>query len=160
MVSGLKVALALALVLGAIGAVSADEAPDRGKRIYRTDCAGCHKWDGHGGGGYGGAALSLRQTQLDRAQIIMTVECGRPGTGMPYHLRDAYTPEHPCYGLTSLASLGKEAPLAANNFLRPPDIEAVVDYVLANIKGRGEPTFAECQAFFGTGSRVCDDLRK
>jgi hypothetical protein len=28
--------------------------------------------------------------------------------------------------------------------------------VIANLKGRGEPTFAECQAFFGTGTRACN----
>lgn len=152
--------MAVAAALAIIGAARASEPTEQGKRIYRMDCSGCHKWDGHGWGGYGGAALSLRETQLNREQIITTVECGRPGTGMPYHLRDAYMAEHPCYGLTSRDSLGKEAPLEANNFLRLPDIEAVVDYVLANIKGRGEPTFAECQAFFDTSSRVCDDLRK
>jgi hypothetical protein len=32
--------------------------------------------------------------------------------------------------------------------------------VVASIKGRGEPTFGECQAFFGTASRVCDTYAK
>jgi hypothetical protein len=41
-------------------------------------------------------------------------------------------------------------------FLRPHDIEAVADYVLANIKGKGEPNYAECVSFFGNTSRVCD----
>ena len=27
---------------------------------------GCHKWHGDGGPGYGGAALSLRESGLDR----------------------------------------------------------------------------------------------
>ena len=36
-----------------------------GKRIYeKANCIGCHKWHGEGGGGYGGAALSLRRTEL------------------------------------------------------------------------------------------------
>ncbi len=131
-------------------------ATEAGKRIYRVNCAGCHQWFGKGGGGYGGAAANLRKTQLDREQIIQTITCGRPGTGMPYHLRDAYTPEHKCYGMTK-AEAGKNMPPEPNNFLRPSEIDAVADYVIATIKGRGdEPTLAECQAFYGTHSRVCD----
>ncbi len=133
---------------------------DEGKRLYRADCAGCHKWHGDGGGGYGGAAASLRKTTLDRDLIILTVGCGRPGTGMPYHLRDAYTAEHPCYGMSNLSALGKNAPIAADNPLRPPEIAAIVGYVMADIKGRGEPTYPECQAFFGSGSRVCNVYQK
>jgi mono/diheme cytochrome c family protein len=129
---------------------------EEGKRLYRTNCAGCHKWHGNGGGGYGGDALSLRRTSLTKEQIILTVECGRPGTGMPYHLRDAYeNPEKMCYGY------GKDEPppqkvLEANNFLRPSEIELIVDYVLARIKGHGAPDYAECIDFFGNGSRVCN----
>ena len=125
-----------------------------GKHLFRADCAGCHKWHGGGGGGYGGAALSLRNTHLDRAQIVETVGCGRPGTGMPYHLRDAYD-DKKCYGLTREA-LGKMMPMAANTFLRPGEIATIVDYVLAEVKGKGEPNYAQCIAFFGEGSRVCN----
>ncbi len=126
-----------------------------GKRLFRINCAGCHKWHGAGGGGYGGDALSLRKTRLDRAQIIETVSCGRPGTGMPYHLRDAYG-DGTCYGLHEKDVVGNGMVLAANNFLRPSDIAAIADYVLAEVKGRGEPNYQECLAFFGAGSRVCD----
>ncbi|MCA7119904.1 MAG: cytochrome c [Acidibrevibacterium sp.] len=126
-----------------------------GKRLYRINCAGCHKWHGGGGGGYGGDALSLRKTKFDRAQIIETVSCGRPGTGMPYHRRDAYQ-DGACYGLHEGDVVGNGMVLAANNFLRPQEIGAIADYVLADIKGHGEPNYQECLAFFGTGSRVCD----
>jgi len=62
-----------------------------GQRIYeKANCVGCHKWHGGGGGSYGGSALSLRDTQLNRDQVIEVVHCGRPGTGMPRHDRDAY----------------------------------------------------------------------
>jgi mono/diheme cytochrome c family protein len=80
--NGLALAAALVLLLG--GSALAQEAAhtdtSEGKRLFKEDCAGCHKWHGNGGGGYGGAALSLRQTQLTREQIIETVTCGRPGT--------------------------------------------------------------------------------
>lgn len=131
---------------------------DEGKRIYqRANCMGCHKWHGDGGGGYGGDALSLRRTRLDRAQIIETVSCGRPGTGMPFHLRGAYD-SIKCYGMTRAEMDGNMPPEAAS-FLRPPEIEAVADYVLAHIKGKGDPDLADCVAFFGQTSRVCDIYR-
>ncbi len=140
--SGIATALAQN---GPQGAVS------EGQRLFRADCAGCHKWHGGGGGGYGGAALSLRETQLDSAQIIATIGCGRPGTGMPYRLRDAYTPDHPCYGMKSKAELGANAPPEADSFLRPSEIAALADYVIADIKGRGQPTLAECKCFLRLG---------
>ena len=40
--------------------------------------------------------------------------------------------------------------------IRDRDIEAVADYVIAHIKGAGEPTYAECLTFFSSTSRVCD----
>jgi hypothetical protein len=47
-------------------------------------------------------------------------------------------------------------PPEGGTFLRPKDIEAVADYVIAHIKGAGEPTYAECLTFFSSTSRVCD----
>src|SRR5690348_437753 len=127
---------------------------EEGKHVFRVACAGCHKWHGNGGGGYGGDALSLRKTQLTREQIIETVGCGRPGTGMPFFTRGAYDTVK-CYGMTR-QDAGSQMPPEANTFLRPNDIEAVADYVIAHIKGKGEPTYSECTAFFGETSRVCD----
>lgn len=157
--------LAAALLAAAFASVPARaQAPDQnanaeGLRVFKQNCAGCHKWDGVGGGGYGGAALSLRATKLDKAQIVATVSCGRMGTGMPYHLRDAYSPEHPCYGIASRDKLGQLAPQEANNFLRPPEIAAVADYVVTVLKGKGPATLAECVAYWGDHSRVCDVFR-
>src|SRR5271156_6704619 len=94
-----------AIVIGAAVSLAphARAAQDRsalGRATYaKANCVGCHKWHGDGGGGYGGAALSLRKTELDREQIVKTVTCGRPGTGMPSFLRGVYdddAKEHPC----------------------------------------------------------------
>src|SRR4051812_10708602 len=116
---------------------------EEGKRVFmRANCMGCHKWHGGGGGGYGGDALSLRNTQLDRDQIVETVSCGRPGTGMPYFLRDAYGANH-CYGSTK-EDMGSNMPPAPGVFLRPNEVQAVADYVLAHVKGKGEPNLAQC----------------
>src|ERR1700730_7136716 len=69
-----------------------------GKDIFKTKatCQFCHKWDASGDQGYGGNALSLRQTKLTPAQFAETVKCGRPGTGMPFHDQFAYTDKR-CY---------------------------------------------------------------
>ncbi len=148
------VMLATAAIATGASAQSADPT-DAGKAIFkRANCVGCHKWHGNGGGGYGGDALSLRKTELTREQIIETVGCGRPGTGMPFFTRGAYDAVK-CYGMTREDVDGRMPP-EANTFLRPKDIEAVADYVIAHIKGKGEPNYGECIAFFGEGSRVCD----
>ena len=126
-----------------------------GKAVFsRANCMGCHKWHGNGGGGYGGDALSLRKTELTRDQIIETVGCGRPGTGMPFFMRGAYD-EVKCHDM-SRQDAGAQMPPEGGTFLRAKDIEAVADYVIAHIKGAGEPTYAECVAFFSSSSRVCD----
>jgi mono/diheme cytochrome c family protein len=132
---------------------------DAGKAVFkRANCMGCHKWHGNGGGGYGGDALSLRGTQLTREQIIETVHCGRPSTGMPYFDRGAYDSVK-CYGMNR-QDAGKEIPPEGGVFLRDSDIGAVADYVIAHVKGKGEPSFEECTIFFSQASRVCDVYRK
>jgi cytochrome c553 len=154
-----------AIVMGAAVSLAphARAAQDRsalGRATYaKANCVGCHKWHGDGGGGYGGAALSLRKTQLGRDDIIKTVTCGRPGTGMPFFMRDVYDDDaatHPCYDFSRKDLTGDNHVAEAGTFLRPNEIEAVADYVLANIKGHGEPNLAECVAFFGDASRVCE----
>ena len=137
-----------------VHAQSADPT-DAGKAVFkRANCFGCHKWHGNGGGGYGGDALSLRKTELTKDQIVETVECGRPGTGMPFFMRGAYDATK-CHGMNR-EEVGAQIPPEANVFLRREDVETVADYVLTHIKGRGEPTYAECADFFGTTSHVCD----
>ena len=126
-----------------------------GKSVFsKANCVGCHKWHGNGGGGYGGDALSLRKTELTREQIIETIGCGRPGTGMPFFIRGAYD-EVKCHDMNRQEA-GTQMPPEGGTFLRPKDIEAVADYVIAHIKGAGEPTYEECVTFFSSGSRVCD----
>lgn len=149
--------LALAVLVAAPAAANAQSADptEAGKAVFkRANCVGCHKWHGNGGGGYGGAALSLRKTQLSRDQIIETVQCGRPGTGMPFFERGAYDTEK-CYGMNR-QEVGAQMPQEANVFLRREDVEAVASYVLSHIRGKGEPTYGECTDFFGTTSHVCD----
>ena len=132
---------------------------DPGKAVFkRANCMGCHKWHGNGGGGYGGDALSLRKTELTREQIIETVRCGRPGTGMPFFERGAYDSVQ-CHGMNR-QDAGNQMPPEAGVFLRAKDVEEVADYVIAHIKSKEEPTLAECVSFFSETSRVCDIYKK
>jgi mono/diheme cytochrome c family protein len=145
----------LAAAYGQSAQAPASDPTGAGKAVFsRANCMGCHKWHGNGGGGYGGDALSLRKTELTRDQIIETVGCGRPGTGMPFFMRGAYD-EVKCHDMNR-QDAGAQMPPEGGTFLRPKDIEAVADYVIAHIKGAGEPTYAECVTFFSNASRVCD----
>lgn len=151
-------AFAFAIPTIAYGQAASSPASDptsAGKAVFsKANCVGCHKWHGNGGGGYGGDALSLRKTELTREQIIETVNCGRPGTGMPFFTRGAYD-EIKCHGMKR-QDAGAQMPPEGGTFLRQKDIEAVADYVIAHVKGAGEPTYAQCIDFFSSGSRVCD----
>ena len=146
------------LGLASVARAQSTDASESGKAVYeRANCVGCHKWSGIGGGGYGGAALSLRATELSKQQIVETVTCGRPGTGMPHFTADPYAGKD-CYGM-SAADVKDMMPPAANVVLRLREIDRVADYVVAHIKGKGDPTLADCVAFFGDTSRVCDIYR-
>ncbi|PPQ36164.1 hypothetical protein CCS01_05580 [Rhodopila globiformis] len=127
-----------------------------GLRVFKTaNCMGCHKWSGIGGGGYGGAAANLRKTTLSLDQIEQTIRCGRLGKGMPHFQEDAYSDGH-CYGLKKSQLSATQMPPEPDHPLRPADIKAVAHYVFEKLKGSGDPTFAQCQTFFGTRTRACD----
>jgi mono/diheme cytochrome c family protein len=130
-----------------------------GKEIFKSKavCQFCHKWDGSGDQGYGGNAPSLRKTKLTQAQVVETVKCGRPGTGMPFHDEFAYTDKR-CYGVTR-EQLGNDIPPEANAFLNQHEIDAVVQYLFAKVVGRGNSTYEECVEFWGSETRQCEPMR-
>jgi mono/diheme cytochrome c family protein len=130
-----------------------------GKEIYKVkaNCQYCHKWDASGDTGYGGIALSLRKTALNREQFVEVVKCGRPGTGMPYHDQYAYTDKR-CYGVTR-EEVGKDMPLLGE-FLQPREIDAVVKYLFAKAVGHGPATYEDCVEFWGQDTRQCEPMKK
>jgi mono/diheme cytochrome c family protein len=142
--------------------LSAEEARfiEFGKEIFKSKavCHYCHKWDASGDQGYGGNALSLRATQLTPEQMTEVVKCGRPGTGMPYHDRFAYTDKR-CYGY-SREQMGNDMPPAGNDFLSAREVDAVVKYLFAKDVGRGPPTYEDCVAFWGTETRQCEPMKQ
>jgi mono/diheme cytochrome c family protein len=161
--------LAAALILNALSAgaiglapacVAAEDAPqspatdtalaERGKTLWagRAGCANCHGWAGDGASKEPfPPGANLRRTSLDKLQIMQIVRCGRPGTGMPYFDKSAYADDR-CYG-ASAQTLGSLAPQPGVS-LRANEIDAIVEYVLAQVKGRGKITKAECEAYFAS----------
>jgi mono/diheme cytochrome c family protein len=130
-----------------------------GKEIYKVkaNCQFCHKWDASGDTGYGGIALSLRKTALNREQFAEVIKCGRPGTGMPYHDQYAYTDKR-CYGVTR-EEIGKDLPLLGES-LQPREIDAVVKYLFAKAVGHGPASYEDCVEFWGQDTRQCDPMKK
>ena len=102
-----------------------------------------------------GAAANLRVTRLQRAQLIEVITCGVPGKAMPHFDEEAYTDKR-CYGVTE-AELGRDTPaLPPGATLNKREIEAVADYLIAKVIGRGpEITRAECEEAYGEGARMC-----
>lgn len=133
-----------------------------GKTVFQTkaNCIFCHHWSGNGQGAERAETpgLSLRETNLMREQLIEVVQCGRPGTPMPYHDGFAYTDDR-CYGLTA-EELGEQTPpRTIESTLQRREIEAVVDYLTARVVGMGEITLEECEVFWGEEAGACDQYR-
>jgi mono/diheme cytochrome c family protein len=154
------IVLAAAIAGFAVGLSHAAHADDlaEGQRIWKekAGCQECHGWAGDGQGGFHheGHALSLRATQLTRDQIRQTIQCGRPGTPMPYFDRFAYTDKR-CYGMTA-EELGDQMPNRAGTTLQPYEIDALADYVATKIKGAGPTTREQCLAYYGSTASICD----
>jgi hypothetical protein len=155
-------ALAAALLLGASPlAVPASAQPDAayGRRLYleKAQCSYCHGWaaDGAGEPQSNGGAANLRESKLTREQLVEVILCGRPTTPMPRFDEDAYTDDR-CYGMTE-KDLGAQVPaLPPGGTLRKREAEAVADYLLAKVIGRGRVTRGECEEVFGAGARSCE----
>lgn len=124
----------------------------------RANCMGCHKWHGGGGPGYGGAAISLRETQLTRGQMVDLIKCGRPGTNMPYFDKTAYK-KNECYGLTfdDFAEDADSRPLQGKMYLNDRQVNAVADFVISELQGK-DITKAYCEKYFGGPARQCETL--
>ena len=158
---GLAVFSALAVaVCVAEPAIAQQNDVAEGERIWKQlgQCQECHGWAGNGERSTlhsEGKAANLRVTQLTRDQIRMTIQCGRPGTGMPHFDRFAYTDKR-CYGMTA-DELGENVPNRSATTLQPYEIDALADYIAVKIKGAGPATRSECIDFFGPNAGVrCD----
>ncbi len=133
-----------------------------GQKLFRAkaNCQTCHGWAGDGAkmDSQMPDAANLRETQLDRKQIVITIQCGRPGTGMPPYDRLAYS-DGRCYGMKA-ADLDK----AGMTLSDPPahlaarEIELIADFLFAGIIGKGAMTRAKCAEYWGREVSECREL--
>jgi len=129
-----------------------------GRRLYqdKAQCSFCHGWAGDGAGEpqSNGGAANLRASRLARDQLIEVISCGIPGTPMPHFDEGAYTDKR-CYGMDE-AELGPRTPtLPPGSTLQRREVEALADYLLAKVVGRGPVTREECEEVFGQSARSC-----
>jgi mono/diheme cytochrome c family protein len=160
----LALASALALVLALPAAAQTPAGADiaLGKRLYqaKATCGFCHGWSGDGAGDplSEGKAANLRETKLDHDQLVETVRCGVPGgTAMPHFDKFAWTEGENCFGMTG-AEVGDKKPPAPTADLSKREIAAIVAYLEAKVVGKGPPTVAECEEFFGAGAPLCKQM--
>ena len=131
-----------------------------GAPVYKqAGCIICHKWHGMGGPGYGGTPINFRQNFLTRDQLIEVIACGRPGTGMPYHLPTAYK-NYDCYeGMTLEEMDVADRPGKSRNVLSFRQVKHVAEFIIDHFEGRDDTLLtADCEIFFGK-SRMCRKLK-
>jgi len=133
------VSLAEALVAPTAQAQAPDAADvAEGMRLYlqKGDCQACHGWaaDGRKMDSQMPDGSNLRETKLDRARLIMTIKCGRPGTGMPAFDKFAYS-DGRCYGMKQ-ADLKSPMPDPPATF-QQREVELLVDFLLLKVVGKG-----------------------
>jgi hypothetical protein len=157
---------ALAVMLfGAPGAwaQAADPAAiAEGMRLFHheADCQACHGWAGDGRkvDNQMPNGADLRASTIDRATLILTIKCGRPGAEMPAFDKFAYS-DGRCYGL-------KQADLKAKGLtlfdppmtLQPRQIEEIADFLMAKVIGKGPMDHAKCVEFWGSDLELCKEF--
>src|SRR5205085_2045463 len=106
-----------------------------GMRIFRqkANCQACHGWAGDGQkmDSQMPDGADLRESKLDRDDVIIAIKCGRPGREMPAFDKLAYT-DGRCYGMKEADVRKPELRLpdpAAT--LQPREINLVVDFLFA-----------------------------
>src|SRR5712672_3762111 len=112
-----------------------------GMRLFlqKGNCQACHGWaaDGRKMDSQMPDGANLRETKLERGDLIIAIKCGRPGRSMPAFDKFAYSDAR-CYGL-------KQADLKARNLpmtdppatLAPNEVELLADFLSAKIIGKG-----------------------
>lgn len=122
-----------------------------------SDCTSCHGWSGNGKDtGPVPPGPSLRVTQLDYDTIHTVIQCGLPGTRMPFHDRQAYIDDR-CYGMKS-ADMGDTKPPKGKS-MKADEIDAVAAYVAGYLAGKPDTTNAECVEYFGSATAACSSYK-
>ncbi len=156
----------LALVSGSVAWAQAADPSDiaEGGRLFRqkANCQACHGWAGDGRkmDAQMPDGANLRETTLDRQNLIMIIKCGRPGTGMPPFDRFAYS-DGRCYGLkqADLRASGQRMPDPPAT-LQVREVEAIADFLTAKVVKQGPMDHAKCVEFWGSEVEACNEYPK
>jgi len=133
-----------------------------GAELFRQkgDCQACHGWAGDGQkmNNEMPDGANLRDTKLDRDDLITTIKCGRPGTGMPAFDKFAYS-DGRCYGLRQADLKARELTVSdPSSPLIQREIDNLADFLFAKVIGKGPVTRASCIEYWGTEIDLCKSL--
>jgi Cytochrome C oxidase, cbb3-type, subunit III len=135
-----------------------------GLRLFRQkgNCQACHGWAGDGRkmDSQMPDGANLRDSVLDRTDLIMAIKCGRPGRGMPAFDKLAYS-DGRCYGMKQADLKARELTLPDPPApLQPREIELLVDFMFAKIIRKGAMDHAKCVDFWGSDVEACGEFPK
>src|SRR5258707_1311658 len=161
--SSLAVAIAVMLAAPAVRAADAADIAE-GMSLFQQkgNCQACHGWaaDGRKMDNQMPDGSNLRETKLDRNNLILTIKCGRPGRGMPAFDRLAYS-DGRCYGMKQADLKSRELSLPdPPATLQPREIELLADFLFAKIVGKGPMNRARCVEYWGSEAGVCGEVPK
>jgi len=159
--------LAAMLLLDACAAAYAQPADPEdiaaGAEIFhkKADCQICHGWAGDGRkmDSQVPDGANLRESALDRANLILTIKCGRPQVGMPAFDKFAYSDGRCGMKRADFDAAGITLPDPAAT-LTAREIENVADFLLAKVVGQGPMDRAKCVDFWGKDVDVCNEFPK
>ena len=137
---------------------AADVAEELNLYLHKGDCQACHGWaaDGRKMDSQMPDGSNLRETRLDRARLVTTIKCGRPGTGMPAFDKFAYT-DGRCYGMKQ-ADLKSPMPDPPATF-QPREVDLVVDFLMQKVVGKGPMDRAKCIEYWGSEVEACREFK-
>jgi mono/diheme cytochrome c family protein len=161
-----RIAVVLVLLSGSAAWAQAPDPSDitEGGRLFRqkANCQSCHGWAGDGRkmDTQMPDGANLRETTLDRQNLIIVIKCGRPGTGMPAFDKFAYS-DGRCYGLkqADLRSSGQRMPDPPST-LQVREVEAIADFLVAKVVKQGAMDHAKCIEFWGSEVDACGEFPK
>lgn len=159
-------AVIFALLSGAVASAQAADPSDiaEGGRLFRqkANCQACHGWAGDGRkmDTQMPDGANLRETPLDRENLVMIIKCGRPGTGMPAFDKFAYS-DGRCYGMkqADLRASGKRMPDPPAT-LQVREVETITDFLMAKVVRQGPMDHAKCIEFWGSEVEACQEFPK
>lgn len=156
----------IALLLSGFHSVAlAQDAADLadGLRLFRQkgNCQACHGWSGDGRklDSQMPDGSNLRESEMNRELLIITIKCGRPGTGMPAFDKFAYS-DGRCFGLKQAELQSRGLALAdPPATLQNREVELLADFLLARVVGKGSMDRAKCIEFMGSDVETCKELK-